>query len=285
MKQEQQTVLTFWDHLEELRHVLFRIAVAVVILMLIAFLFKEELFTIVLAPKNADFVIYHLFCRMADAVSMPSLCPEAFYVKIINTQLAAQFVTHMRVSFYAGFLLASPYVIYQLFRFVSPALYDSERKYSTRVIGWGYILFMMGVLLNYFLIFPLTFRFLATYQVSFEVENTITLSSYMDTLMMMSLMMGIVFEIPILCWLFAKLGFLTESFMKRYRRHAIVIILIVGAVITPTSDVFTLMMVSVPMYLLYEVSIRVVGKTEKKRLKESAEEVPEEPWDNNPYTY
>lgn len=285
MKQQQQKVLTFWDHLEELRHVLFHIAVAVVVLMLIAFLFKDELFAIVLAPKNADFIIYHLFCRIADAVSIPSLCPETFYVKIINTQLATQFVTHMSVSFYAGFLLASPYVIYQLFRFVSPALYENERRYSTRVIGWGYLLFIMGVLLNYFLIFPLTFRFLATYQVSMEVENTITLSSYMDTLMMMSLMMGIVFEIPILCWLFAKLGFLTAGFMKRYRRHAIVIILIVGAIITPTSDVFTLMMVSVPMYLLYETSIWIVSRTEKKRLKAPVEEVPEKPWDDNPYQY
>ena len=237
--EQQQKILTFWDHLEELRHVLFRIAVAVVFLMLVAFLFKDELFAIVLAPKNADFIIYHFFCRIADSMAMPSLCPEVFYVKMINTQLAAQFITHMSVSFYAGFLLASPYVIYQLFRFVSPALYENEKKYSTRVVGWGYFLFMMGVLLNYFLIFPLTFRFLATYQVSMEVENTITLSSYMDTLMMMSLMMGIVFEIPVLCWLFAKLGFLTADFMKRYRRHAIVIILIVGAVITPTSDVFT----------------------------------------------
>lgn len=285
MKQQQQKVLTFWDHLEELRLVLFHIAVAVVVLMLIAFLYKDELFTIVLAPKNANFIIYHLFCRIADAVSIPSLCPEAFYVKIINTQLAAQFITHMSVSFYAGFLLASPYVIYQLFRFVSPALYENERRYSTRVIGWGYLLFIMGVLLNYFLIFPLTFRFLATYQVSMEVENTITLSSYMDTLMMMSLMMGIVFEIPILCWLFAKLGFLTAGFMKRYRRHAIVIILIVGAIITPTSDVFTLMMVSVPMYLLYETSIWIVSRTEKKRLEDPVEEVPEKPWDDNPYQY
>lgn len=285
MKQQQQKVLTFWDHLEELRLVLFHIAVAVVVLMLIAFLFKDELFAIVLAPKNADFIIYHLFCRIADAVSIPSLCPEAFYVKIINTQLAAQFITHMSVSFYAGFLLASPYVIYQLFRFVSPALYENERRYSTRVIGWGYLLFIMGVLLNYFLIFPLTFRFLATYQVSIEVENTITLSSYMDTLMMMSLMMGIVFEIPILCWLFAKLGFLTAGFMKRYRRHAIVIILIVGAIITPTSDVFTLMMVSVPMYLLYETSIWIVNRAEKKRLEDPVEEVPEKPWDDNPYQY
>lgn len=285
MEEEQQKVLTFWDHLEELRHVLFRIAVAVVLLMLIAFLFKEELFAIVLAPKNADFVIYHLFCRIADAVSIPSLCPEAFYVKIINTQLAAQFITHMSVAFYAGFLLSSPYIIYQLFRFVSPALYENEKKYSTHVIGWGYILFMMGVLLNYFLIFPLTFRFLATYQVSAEVENTIILSSYMDTLMMMNLMMGIVFEIPILCWLFAKLGFLTAAFMKRYRRHAVVIIFVIGAIITPTSDVFTLMMVSLPMYLLYEISIWVVGRTEKKRLAEPVGKVPEGPWDDNPYKY
>lgn len=222
--EQQQKILTFWDHLEELRHVLFRIAVAVVFLMLVAFLFKDELFAIVLAPKNADFIIYRFFCRIADFMAMPSLCPEVFYVKMINTQLAAQFITHMSVSFYTGFLLASPYVIYQLFRFVSPALYENEKKYSTRIVGWGYFLFMMGVLLNYFLIFPLTFRFLATYQVSMEVENTITLSSYMDTLMMMSLMMGIVFEIPVLCWLFAKLVFtyfhfacdkeLTEAMMR-----------------------------------------------------------------------
>lgn len=273
--EQQQKVLTFWDHVEELRHVLFRIAVAVVLLMLIAFLFKDELFAVILAPKDADFVVYHFFCRLADAVSMPSLCPEAFYVKLINTQLAAQFITHMSVSFYAGFLLASPYILYQLFRFVSPALYENEKKYSTRVVGWGYILFVMGVLLNYFLIFPLTFRFLATYQVSMDVENAITLSSYMDTLVMMSLMMGIVFEIPILCWLFAKLGFLTAGFMKRYRRHALVIILVIGAVITPTSDVFTLMMVSVPMYLLYEISIWIVNRTGKKRLEEPAGEVAE----------
>lgn len=282
---KQQPVLTFWDHLEELRHVLFRIAVAVVCLMLIAFFFKDELFTVILAPKESDFIIYRLFCQLADAVSMPSLCPEAFHVQLINTRLAAQFVTHMSVSFYAGFLLASPYVIYQLFRFVSPALYENEKKYSTRVIGWGYLLFMMGVLLNYFLIFPLTFRFLATYQVSDMVENTITLSSYMDTLMMMNLMIGIVFEIPVICWLFAKLGFLTAPFMKRYRRHAIVIILIAGAIITPTADVFTLLMVSIPMYVLYEASIRIVSRTEKKRLKEAVAEVPEEPWEDNPYKY
>ena len=133
-----------------------------------------------------------------------------------------------------------------------------------KVTIWGYLLFMIGVLLNYFLIFPLTFRFLGTYQVSETVVNTITLTSYVDTLMMLSLMMGIVFEIPILSWLFAKLGFLTSSFMKHYRRHAIVIILVIAAIITPTSDVFTLSLVALPMYLLYEISIGVVKGTERK---------------------
>lgn len=253
---QEQSVLTFWDHLEELRRVLFRVVGAVLVLMLVAFCFKDELFGVVLAPQEADFILYQW------------LGAEGFQVKLINTQLASQFITHMKVACYAGILLASPYIIYQLFRFVSPALYANERKYVVRVTCWGYLLFMAGVCLSYLLIFPLTFRFLATYQVSEVVENTITLTSYVDTLMMLSLMMGIVFEIPILSWLFAKLGFLTSAFMKTYRRHAIVIILVVAAVITPTSDVFTLSLVALPMYLLYEASIGVVKCTEHKRMEE-----------------
>lgn len=130
-----------------------------------------------------------------------------------------------------------------------------------RVVGYGYIMFMVGVLISYFLIFPLTFRFLGTYQVSDQVENMISLQSYISTLLMMSLAMGIVFEIPILSWLFAKLGFISADFMRRYRRHAVVIILVVAAIITPTSDVFTLLLVSLPMWLLYEVSIWIVKRS------------------------
>ena len=173
----------------------------------------------------------------------------------------------MSVAFYAGLVLASPYILYQLFRFVSPALYEDERRYSLRVVVWGYVLFVLGVLLNYFLIFPLTFRFLALYQVSVEVENTIVLSSYIDMLMMLSLMMGIVFEIPVLCWLFAQLGLLSTSFMRMYRKHAIVLVLVIAAVITPTSDVFTLLMVAFPILLLYEASIWIVRRVEKNKLK------------------
>ena len=167
----------------------------------------------------------------------------------------------MKTALCAGVLCASPYILYQLFRFVSPALYANERKYVVRVVGGGYAMFVFGVLVSYFLIFPLTFRFLGTYQVSGEVANLITLDSYISTLLLMCLSMGIVFEIPILSWLFAKLGFLSADFMRRYRKHAIVIILVVAAIITPTSDVFTLSLVALPMWVLYETSIFIVNES------------------------
>ena len=178
--------------------------------------------------------------------------------------LAEQFLIHMKTSIYVGVLCASPYILYLLFRFVSPALYSKEKKYVSRMVAGGYVMFMLGVALSYFLIFPLTFRFLGTYQVSTEVENMISLQSYMDTLMMMNLMMGIVFEIPILCWLLAQFGLISVEFMRRYRRHAVVIILVVAAIITPTSDVFTLLLVSLPMGLLYEISILIVKHTKRE---------------------
>ena len=254
---------TFWDHLDELRKILFRIIIAVVLVMVAAFACKETLFGIVLAPSKSDFVVYRLFCRLADVLSLPAICPEAFHVELINTQLASQFLIHLSVAFYAGVLLTFPYIIYQLFRFVSPALYASERKYSGRVIVFSVFFFLFGVLLNYFLIFPLSFRFLSTYQVEASVRNMISLSSYIDTMLLLSLMLGIMAELPVVSWLLAKLGVLTDTFMRKYRKHAIVVILIVAAVITPTADAFTLMLVFVPIYILYELSILVVRKTSK----------------------
>lgn len=159
--------------------------------------------------------------------------------------------------------LPSMQLLYQLFRFVSPALYADERKYAVRVVGGGYVTFMLGVMAGYYLIFPLTLRFLGTYQVAGDVTNMISLQSYMGTLMTMSLAMGVVFEMPVLCWLFGKLGFITDGFMRKYRKHAIVIIIVVAAVITPTSDVITLTIVSIPMWILYEISIFLV-KPKKK---------------------
>lgn len=251
---------SFWEHLYVLRAAIVRIVAVAVVFGIIAFCFKEELFAIVLAPKNDSFVTYRLFNRIAAWAGGET---GGFAVQLINTGLAQQFIIHMKTALCAGVLCASPYILYQLFRFVSPALYADERKYVVRVVGGGYAMFVVGVLVSYFLIFPLTFRFLGTYQVSGDVANLITLDSYISTLVLMCLSMGIVFEIPILSWLFAKLGFLSADFMRSYRKHAIVIILVVAAIITPTSDMFTLSLVAFPMWLLYEVSIWIVNKTKQ----------------------
>ncbi len=222
---------------------------------IVAFAMKTEVFSIVLAPTKSEFITYRWFSQFGEIAN--------FNLNLINTQLISQFSIHMQVSIIIGIICVSPYILYSIFAFVSPALYENERKYARVLIVAGYIMFMIGVALCYFLIFPLTIRFLGNYQVSEEVSNIITLSSYIDTLTMLTLMLGIVFELPILCMLLGKMGILTAEFMKKYRRHAIVIILIVAAIITPTTDVMTLMLVTLPIYLLYEISILAVKMINK----------------------
>lgn len=222
---------------------------------IVAFAMKTEVFSIVLAPTKSEFITYRWFSQFGEIAN--------FNLNLINTQLTSQFSIHMQVSIIIGIICVSPYILYSIFAFVSPALYENERKYARLLIVAGYIMFMIGVALCYFLIFPLTIRFLGNYQVSDDVANIITLSSYIDTLTMLTLMLGIVFELPILCMLLGKMGILTADFMKEYRRHAIVIILIVAAIITPTTDVMTLMLVTLPIYLLYEVSIFAVKMINK----------------------
>ncbi len=222
---------------------------------IVAFAMKTEVFSIVLAPTKSDFITYRWFSQFGDIAD--------FNLNLINTQLTSQFSVHMQVSIIIGIICVSPYILYSIFSFVSPALYENERKYARLLVVAGYIMFMIGVALCYFLIFPLTIRFLGNYQVSDDIANIITLSSYIDTLTMLTLMLGIVFELPILCMLLGKMGILTADFMKEYRRHAIVIILIVAAIITPTTDVMTLMLVTLPIYLLYEISILAVKMINK----------------------
>ena len=237
---------TFWEHLDELRSCLIRIAIAVIGLAFLIFFFKDDLFRIVLAPKSSDFVTYRL------------LHVSAFDIHLMNIGLTEQFMIHLKTAMYVGLLLASPYILYQIFRFVSPALYTNERKYAVGIVGSAYIMFMLGNLLNYFLIFPFTLKFLGTYQVSNDVANMLTLQSYMDTLFILSLMIGVVFELPVVTWILGKMGFIDKQMMQQYRKHAIVLILIIAAVITPTTDAFTLIIVSVPIWLLYELSVLIV---------------------------
>lgn len=256
---------SFWEHLDVLRGAIMNIAAVTVIFSIIAFAFKEALFAVVLAPKGADFITYR-WLSFAEEL-LPGGKMSDFNVQLINTGLAEQFIIHMKTALCAGALCASPYILYQLFRFVSPALYANERRYAVRVVGWSYVMFLTGVTISYFLIFPLTFRFLGTYQVADDVMNMISLQSYMSTLILMCLAMGIVFEMPVLTWLFAKMGFINSDFLKQYRKHAIVIILIIAAIITPTSDIFTLLIVSLPMWMLYEASILIIKKQLQKELE------------------
>ena len=238
--------LTFWDHLDELRGTLFRMLCSVVLFGIVAFLLKDELFSIVLAPRSSDFITYRL------------LGTEDFSIHLMNIGLTEQFMIHMKTAIYAGLLVASPYILYELFRFVSPGLYANERHYAVWIVGAAYLMFLVGTLVNYFVVFPFTVRFLGTNQVSPDVANMLTLQSYIDTLLGMSLVMGVVFELPVVCALMGRMGLINGQMMSTYRRHALVAILIVAAIITPTTDAFTLFVVALPIYLLYELSILIV---------------------------
>ncbi|MBP5196047.1 MAG: twin-arginine translocase subunit TatC [Bacteroidaceae bacterium] len=243
--------MTFWDHLDELRGVILRVLLATTVLSVAAFFMKDELFAVLLAPTHADFVTYRLIG--ADG---------HFTLKLVNTGLTEQFMVHMRTALYAGLLCASPYALYAIFSFVSPGLYEREKRVGVRLVGSAYVMFVTGTLINYFIVFPLAVRFLGTYQVSPEVGNMLTLHSYIDTLLGLGLVMGLVFELPVVCWLLARAGILTGDMMASYRRHAFVGILIAAAVITPTGDPFSLFAVTLPVYLLYEISIFITKHTQ-----------------------
>lgn len=227
--------MTFGEHLEELRGVIIRCLTVTLVLMIVAFVFKEQVFTVILHPKGDE-------------------------LQLINTAVTGQFIMHMMVSFYAGLIGAMPYILYQLFHFIAPGLYQQERRLAIRLVSSAYVMFALGVAFTYFVIFPFTLDFLGGYQVSDEVRNLISLESYIDTLVMLSLMMGVLFELPVVSWLLGRFGLLTADRMRQYRRPALIAIVVAAAFITPTSDAFTLMIVSVPVYLLYEISILVVRR-------------------------
>ena len=261
----EREVSSFWDHLEVLRKVLFRCLIAWLIGAVAVFSFKEILFNLLFAPSRDDFISYRLMAWLCAKTSWQSLCPGSFQASFINTELAAQFMTHIKVALGAGLVVVSPYLIVQLYGFIAPALYDKEKRHAAPILIWGTLLFVLGVLMNYFIIFPFAFRFLNNYQVYAEVHNQISLSSYISNLLMLSLLMGVLFEIPIVNYLLAKAGLLQAATLKKYRRHAIVAIAIVAAVITPTGDAVTLTLVTLPIYLLYEASIIIVKRTTRHK--------------------
>lgn len=240
--------MTFWDHLDEMRGVLVRIVLVVLIAGVGTFFLKNQLFEVVLAPASSNFLVYRI------------IGTDPFALKLINTELTELLFVHLKLSLYAGLLVVSPYILYLLFGFVSPALYEREKHYAVWIVSSAYVMFMVGTMVNYFLIFPFTVHFLGTYHVSDVVTNMLSLQSYTDTFIAMNLMMGLVFELPVVCRLLSMMGILRRSMMTQFRRHAFVAIIIAAAVITPTTDAFTLFVVAIPIYLLYEISIPLVRK-------------------------
>lgn len=251
-------ILTFGGHLDVLRKMLFRIILAVVVLGGIIFCFKSDTFTILLAPHKSNFITFRYLEDLINACGMNFHFSE-YNVPLISTELSAQFMTHITVSCLLAVLLASPYIVFELFRFVSPALYESEKKYSYLVAGIVYALFLLGLLMSYFVLFPISFQFLATYQVDNEIVNTITLDSYISTFITLTFMMGVVFQLPVFAFVIGKMGFIDADMLRKYRAYAFVLIMIVAAIITP-PDLFTLVLVTIPIYGLYEVSILVLKK-------------------------
>lgn len=259
-------LLTFGGHLDVLRKMLFRIILVVVVIGGVIFCFKTETFKILLAPHNSDFVTFKFVEHLINSLGIDFHYTE-YNVTLINTELSAQFMTHVTVSCLLACLLASPYIVFELFRFVSPALYESERKKSYLVVVIVYALFVLGLMMSYFILFPISFQFLATYQVDEEIVNTITLNSYISTFTTLTFLMGVIFQLPVFAYILGRMGLIDAEMLKKYRPYAFVIIMVIAAIITP-PDLFTLVLVTIPIYALYEVSILVL-KSQRSRHKES----------------
>ena len=253
---QEEKLLTFGGHLEVFRQMLFRILGVASVLAVVVFCFKETTWQVLLAPSEWDFVTYR-WIEQVIQTWRADFHFEEWHVDLIATDLSSQFMTHITTAIYLGLLGASPYILYELFRFASPALYENERKYSVQVVVVIYILFIVGVLMNYYILFPISFRFLGTYSVAERVHSTITLDSYVTTFVSLTLVMGLVFQLPVIAFALANLVLITSYLLSDYRKYAALVIMTVAAIITP-PDVMTLILVSIPLYLLYEVSIRVV---------------------------
>ncbi|MBP7849475.1 MAG: twin-arginine translocase subunit TatC [Lentimicrobiaceae bacterium] len=265
-KKDNGKEMTFWEHLDALRGHLFRSLMAVTAFTILAFVNRKVLFDkIILAPKEADFPTNRMLCKLGDLLNTPQLCLGNLELNIINIQLSGQFLTHMYISLAAGVVLALPYIVWEIFRFIEPGLYEHERKYARGGVWITSLLFITGVLFSYFLIVPLTIQFLGGYQVSASVANQIALGSYIKTVVSVSFAVGLVFELPVLIYFLARTGIVTAAWMRKNRKIMLVLTLVLSAIITP-PDVFSQIMVAIPLIILYEFSIRIAAKVEKKRV-------------------
>jgi sec-independent protein translocase protein TatC len=257
MSAEANNEMSFLDHLEALRWHLVRSIMSIVVFAIIAFIFKEFIFSnIIIAPKTPEFFTNRMLCAFGTWIGIQALCINIEPFQLININMAGQFTTHIMVSMIIGLIFAFPYLVFELWRFIGPALYDKERQFAKGAVFYISMLFILGVLFAYFVIIPLSVHFLGSYQVSAEVTNQINLMSYIQTVTAIALAAGLLFELPVLIYFLTKIGLVTPEFLKKYRRHSLVIVLALSAIITP-PDVFSQILVAFPLMFLYEVGIRI----------------------------
>ncbi|MGB4293716.1 MAG: twin-arginine translocase subunit TatC [Bacteroidales bacterium] len=260
--------MTFLEHLEELRWHIIRSIIFMVVMIVIAFTQKNLIFNnIILAPKNPDFFTNKMLCKLGNLVNTDLLCINTKPFELINIQMSGQLTTHIAVSIIAGLIVSIPYIFWEFWRFIKPALYPHERKYARGSVGWASFLFLLGVVFGYFMIVPLSIHFLGSYRISEQVVNQIYVRSYIGTISSVVLASGIVFELPLIAFFLTQIGVITPSFMIKYRRHSIVVILIMSAIITP-PDIFSQILVSIPLIGLYEVGIIISKIVYRRKEKE-----------------
>ncbi|MFD2597706.1 twin-arginine translocase subunit TatC [Sphingobacterium corticis] len=264
--------MSFFEHIEVLRWHLIRSVIAIMVFAMLSFTFYDFVFNqIIMGPKNLDFWTYRMMCKVGDLLSLDGFCVERIPFNIINTELAGQFMLQINSCLLMAVALGFPYLLFEVWLFVKPALTDVERKGARGFVFYATILFIIGALFGYYIVVPLSVNFLANVSLSEEITNQITIDSYLSTIATLTLGCGVIFLLPILIFILSKLGIMTPEFMRASRRYAIVIILVIAAIITPTADVITLLTVSAPMFILYELSISVSANVKRRKLQEEKE--------------
>jgi sec-independent protein translocase protein TatC len=263
MSEEKE--MAFLDHLEELRWHVVRSVAAIFIFMIAAFVFTREIFEyIIFAPGRPDFITFRWLCQLGETTGFNELCVTEIPMKIQSRFLMGQFSMQLTASFVIGLCVAFPYVAWEFWRFISPGLYSKERKASRGSVVAISSLFIIGILFGYFILSPMTIAFLANYSISDMISNEFDITSYVSTIAILVLSSGLLFQLPVVIFFLTKVGIVTPEILRGFRKHAVIVILIIGAIVTPSSDPFSLSLISIPLYVLYEISI-IISAIEVKR--------------------
>jgi sec-independent protein translocase protein TatC len=276
-QENEEKEMSFLDHLEELRWHVVRSLVAVVVCTIGAFVTAKWIFQhIIFAPARVDFPTFRALCSFGKFFGVDDLCVQEIPFKIQSRFMTGQFTMHILASFVIGFIVAFPYVVWEIWRFIRPGLYSTERKYSRGAVASISFLFITGILFGYYVLAPLMISFLANYQISDMIMNEFDITSYVSTVVGVVFGCGLLFQLPVVMYFLTKIGIVTPQFLRQYRKHAIVIILVVGAIVTPSADPFSQMLIATPLYLLYEISILIsAGVVRQKAQEEAAEKLKE----------